>query len=56
MNKHKVIATLQQLPNDFSTEELIEKLLFAEKVEQGLKNVAEGKFISLEDAKEQFHT
>jgi uncharacterized protein YktA (UPF0223 family) len=56
MDKHKVMATLEQLPNEFSTEELIEKLLFFEKVERGLKDVADGKLISLEDAKHQFKT
>jgi len=34
MNKANVIATLNSLPEVFKTEELIEKLLFIEKVEQ----------------------
>ena len=32
MNKSKVIETLEKLPEDFSTEELIEKLLFIKEV------------------------
>ncbi len=44
MNKHKVMATPEQRPNECSTEEIIEKFLFAEKVEPALKDVAEGKF------------
>jgi hypothetical protein len=47
MNKHKVMATLEQRPNECSTEEIIEKFLFAEKVEPAFKDVAEGKFLSL---------
>ncbi len=56
MNKDKVIETLEQLPAEFSTEELIERLLFIEKVDQGLKDVQEGKVISFDEAKERFST
>lgn len=53
MNKSKVIETLDKLPEEFSTEELIDKLIFIEKVEQGMKDVEEGKVISLDEAKER---
>ncbi len=56
MNKSKVIETLQQLPEEFSTEELIERLLFIEKVEQGLKDVEEGKVTSVAEAKARFNS
>lgn len=51
MNKTKVIETLESLPEEFSTEELMDKLLFIEKVEQGIKDVEEGKVISIEEAR-----
>lgn len=54
MNKSKVIETLEQLPNEFTTEELIDKLLFVDKVEKGLQDVEEGKSISLDEARERF--
>ncbi len=54
MNRSKVIETLDQLSNEFSTEELIDRLLFVEKVEQGLEDVEEGKVITLDVAKEKF--
>ncbi|MDA0196381.1 MAG: hypothetical protein O2887_17480 [Bacteroidetes bacterium] len=53
MNKSKVIETLDQLPEEFSTEELIDKLIFIEKVEQGINDVEEGKVISMDEAKER---
>lgn len=53
MNKSKVIETLEKLPEEFSTEELIEKLLFIEKVEKGLKDVEEGKTILLSEVRER---
>ena len=49
MNKAKVIETLESLPEEFSTEELLNKLLFVEKVERGLKDVEEGKVISMQE-------
>jgi hypothetical protein len=51
MKKHKVIETLDQLPDEFSLEDLVEKLLFIEKVEKGLKDAEEGKTLSLHEAK-----
>lgn len=55
MNKTKVIETLESLPEEFSTEELMDKLLFIEKVEQGMKDVEEGKVISIEEAKNRLN-
>jgi hypothetical protein len=54
MRKSKVIETLESLPDEFKTEELIEKLLFIEKVDRGMKDVLEGKTISLQEAKGRF--
>jgi hypothetical protein len=56
MNKNRVIETLESLPDEFETEALIEKLLFIEKVEKGMKDVSEGKTISLQEAKNRFET
>lgn len=56
MNKSKVLETLEQLPPEFSTEELIDRLLFVEKVEQGMKDVEDDKTISLDTAKARFHS
>jgi len=42
-----VIDSLANLPKKFSTEELVNSLLFIEKVESGLNDVEEGKVISM---------
>ena len=55
MNKANVIATLNSLPEVFKTEELIEKLLFIEKVEKGQQDVMEGKTIPFEEVKKRFN-
>ncbi len=55
MNKSRVIETLESLPDEFDAEVLIEKLLFIEKVEKGIKDVSEGRTISLQEAKLRFN-
>ena len=54
MNRTKVIETLNSLPENFSTEELMEKLIFIDKVEKGLQDVEVGKTITLNEAKKRF--
>ena len=43
MKKVNVIEAVNKLPQEFGLEELMEKLIFVEKVEQGLKQLQEGK-------------
>lgn len=47
------METVNELPVEFELEELIEKLLFVDKVEKGLKQLEEGKHITHEQLKEQ---
>jgi hypothetical protein len=54
MKKNTVIETLDSFEDEFDTEKLVERLLFIEKVEQGLKDVEEGKVIDLNTAKQKF--
>jgi len=53
MEKRKVIETLSQLSDEFDIEELVEKLLFIEKVEKRLKDSEEGRTMSLQEAKQR---
>ena len=52
MKREKAIETVKELPNEFDLEELMEKLVFVEKVEKGLKQLDEGKTVSHEKVKE----
>ncbi|HEY9000340.1 MAG TPA: hypothetical protein VIM89_03225 [Mucilaginibacter sp.] len=54
MKKNTVIETLDSFGDEFDAEKLIEKLLFAEKVERGLKDVEEGKVLDYEEVKKKF--
>ena len=53
MKREKAIQTINELPPEFDIEELIEKLIFIEKVEKGLKEADEGKTISHEQLKKE---
>ncbi len=52
MKREKVIDAVKALPQEFDLEELIEKLIFVEKVEQGLKQLEEGKTVAHAQLKE----
>ncbi len=48
--KEQVIETIQdQLPNEFSMDELFERMSFIEHVQKGLKDSEEGRTIAEED-------
>ncbi len=51
--KEKVIEAIQSLPSQFSIDDVVEKLIVLEKIEIGLKQVAEGKVLSTQEAKEK---
>jgi hypothetical protein len=52
MKRDKVIATIKELPQEFDLDTLLEKLIFVEKVDQGLRQLKEGKTIPHAKAKE----
>ena len=52
MKREKVIDAVKELPQEFDLEELMEKLIFVEKVEQGLKQLEEGKTVDHAQVKE----
>jgi len=52
LTKDKVIQSINKLPDTFTIDELIDQLIFIEKVEEGLEQSKEGKVLSNEDVKE----
>ncbi|RYU90439.1 hypothetical protein EWM62_07215 [Mucilaginibacter terrigena] len=56
MKKDTVIEALGSFENEFDAEKLIQKLLFIEEVEKGLKDVKEGRVHNYDDVKEKFLT
>jgi predicted transcriptional regulator len=55
MTKHQVVDSLKNFPENFSIEDLIERLIFIEKVEEGLAQSKNGETVSMEDAKKRLH-
>ncbi len=49
--KSKVIETINKLPEQFSIDELVERLITLEKIETGLRQVENNKTLSEEEAK-----
>ncbi len=53
MEKEKAIEVVEKMPQVFELDELIERLIFIEKVEEGLKQIDEGKGIPHEEVKKK---
>jgi predicted transcriptional regulator len=53
MRKDKVLETVNEFPQEFELEELMERLVFIEKVEKGLKQLNEGKTVAHEQVKDK---
>jgi hypothetical protein len=51
MRKAAVMESISKLPEEFSIEELIERLIIIEKIDKGRIQVKEGKINSEEEAK-----
>jgi hypothetical protein len=51
MKKDKAIAVLDEMPAEFDIEILIERLIFFEKIEAGLKQLKQGKVKSHQTVK-----
>ena len=52
--KERVLTTLEQLPPTATLEDLIERLVFMAKVEQGLADIAAGRVIPHEQVVAEF--
>jgi len=53
MTKALVLSTLDQLPEEFSVDELFERLIVLQKIEAGKRDMASGKSFSQEEAQEK---
>lgn len=53
MKKIEVIDTLKEMPDEFSADELIERILLLQKIDVGLNQVKAGKIYSEEQAEKK---
>jgi hypothetical protein len=52
LTKERLNKTIKGLPDSFTIDELIDQLIFIEKVEEGYQQSEEGKVVSNEDVKQ----
>jgi len=53
MNKEKAITAINDMPQDFDLDALMEKLIFIEKVEKGLEQLNVGNTLTHEQVKQK---
>ena len=51
LTKEKLNRTIRNLPDSFTIDELIDQLIFMEKIEEGFQQSEENKVVSNEDVK-----
>ena len=51
--KKQVMKTLKEMPNEFSMDEAIEKLIVLNKIEKSSKEIKEGKGLSTKEAEKK---
>ncbi|MEQ9167648.1 MAG: hypothetical protein RLO12_15425 [Fulvivirga sp.] len=54
MNKKTLQLTIDKLPEEFTLDQLLEKLLFLNKIERGLNDSNEDRVASHEEVKKRF--
>ena len=52
MKRDKAIKMINELPSEFNLDELIDRLIFIEKVEKGMDQIKEGKTKTHQEVKE----
>ncbi len=53
LTKDKVLASIKELPETFTAEDLIERIIFLQKLETGLNQSNKGNTKTTKEAKEQ---
>ncbi len=54
LSKNRVLEIIKRMPNVFTIDELIERLLFIQNVEKGLEQSKKGEIISTKELKKHF--
>ncbi len=53
LTKEKVLSTISKLPESFSLDDLVERMIILEKIEKGRKDSDEGNVISEKELEEK---
>lgn len=52
--KEKILNTLKEMPDKFSAEELISRIILIDKVEKGLEDIEHGQTFTVEEVEEEY--
>ena len=53
LTKDKVKKTIDRLPEEFTVDQIIEQLVILNKIEEGLKDIEEGRVYSTDQVKQE---
>jgi predicted transcriptional regulator len=53
LTKKALLKSVKELPEEFTIDELMERLVVLQKIERGLKEMAEGKGLTTEQARKR---
>lgn len=53
LSKEKIIEAINDMPNKFSVDDLLDRIMLIQKIEIGLEQSAAGNTVSTDDAKEK---
>jgi predicted transcriptional regulator len=56
LTKDKVRKTIDRLPENFTVDQIVEELVILEKIEEGLKDIEEGRVFSADQVKQELKT
>jgi len=54
ITKEKIIQTVRELPDDFSIDDLFDRIILLENFEKGMKDIKEGNTLSHEEVKNKY--
>jgi len=55
LTKTKVLKTIKQLPDEFSLDEIIDRMILLEKIEIGIAQADRGEVVSHEDVQKEIN-
>ncbi len=56
LTKEKVRKTIDRLPESFTVDQIVEELVILNKIEEGLKDIVEGKVYTTNQVKQELKT
>ena len=55
MRKSQIIETVSNMPDEFSIDDIVERLIILDKIEKGKQDVVKGNVYTEDQAKERLH-